>query len=454
MQKWGKLVVSCFLVTIASSTAVAQDKNKQEAPCTQLQQAGVLSIAACSDPALKTTALEYARVYYALKAQDTADEYKTIEKQLARNDAVLKQTCSLPPTGPATAPPSNEDKACFINIRQQQTSALSHSLKEPYTQEVARPIALHVALQQKLIDDHYLRHYPSQAGGLYDKATRDAIKTWQSIYSDPQTGVITDDEVPHIQKEWGEVTFEDRRMSRRSDVSFISFPQPLPSNSKSPPLIRIFQIDMLGVERDYLEQITGPAKYIKGDPNDSATLTYMVDDCEVTAYVGGGTVVEGYSLHVTPHCTIPITGPGPHGSPPLTLADMTLTELKLAFPGNGLIIGLCFEGSCSSKEKASLGFSTWEPHANDYMTIAASASAADTNGDKVTAAAKQWLSAIPSQARRNYLRKGVVNCDNRYDTAGLHAMRDVPVQYFFFGNIAPDIDQAVTNSKNVICGDK
>lgn len=439
MKKSTGLTVGFLLSAMMSSAAIAENKN--ETLCTHLQQTGALSIAACSDPSLKMAALHYIQARYALEAQDSAKNHTAIGKQLAENDAILRHDCALPPVNPTAAPLSEQEKTCYIDVRQQQTTALSHSLREPYTQEITRPIALHTALQQKLIDGGYLYRSPPIADGIYDHDTRNAIKKWQAAYGDDKTGVITNDEIPHLQK-LGLATFGMERKNRRSDVSFISFPQPLVSSGKGPALTRIFQMDMLEIDRGYLERITGPAKYIGERSDKLTTLTYMVDDCEVTAYAAGDTI-KGYNLHVTPNCTIPLGGNTSDNHPTLSLADMTLGEFNTIFQGNNQPIGLCFAGACGNSIDSSLGIVSYGAHYNDEVNFSATAANEDMNSDKATAAAEQWTSAMigpdDNDAKRDYVEEGKFNCDGKYDEAGIRAMKNVPIQYFFFGRMEPDI---------------
>lgn len=97
-----------------------------------------------------------------------------------------------------------------------------------------------------------------------------------------------------------------------------------------------------------------------------------------------------------------------------------------------------------------MGFVIWGVHANDETNIAASASVSDTNGDKVEKASEIWVNSMkgfPSQeAKDDYLSDITVNCDHRFDAAGIHAMWDVPVQYFFFGRTIPDIAHSCVSS--------
>lgn len=125
MKKWLGCTSLLLFFSYFNNIASAQEQKNEGALCARLNQANILSTAACSDPALRVTAFHYAQTYYALKVQNTPVENQLLEKQLTENNAALQHECALPPTGPTTTPPTEVEKTCFIKTRQEQIAVLS-----------------------------------------------------------------------------------------------------------------------------------------------------------------------------------------------------------------------------------------------------------------------------------------------------------------------------------------
>ncbi|WNM07988.1 peptidoglycan-binding domain-containing protein [Komagataeibacter nataicola] len=361
--------------------------------------------------------LDLEKVFYAHRGQEGAGAYQAIKAQAVAYDTALRNACAIPAAGTPGAVMPSGAASCYVKVTEQQAVEWAESLSGPYAQEAARNIDLHIALQQKLINAGYSFSPMDKADGLYGDAMRTAIKTWQAAYGDEQTGAISDDEVPHVQK------LGISRAVRWANQP----PEPsLSSDTSAPPLLRIFQLDMLGIQRPFLEQFTGPAKYVNHYSDKTTTYTYMVKNCELTAYEQGGKI-QGYGLKITPSCSVPLT-PFIQNSTP-TVAELTLGDVSAALNGNARPVSDCLE-SCGNAADPNIGLMEQGSHAEDYVNIEVYAPVVD---EKALNAYANWRDALRKHETEDYILNGKFNCDGKYAAEGLHAMRNVAVKQLFVG---------------------
>ncbi|WEQ56433.1 peptidoglycan-binding domain-containing protein [Komagataeibacter nataicola] len=385
--------------------------------CPRPDGADVLATALCNDPVMAKAELDLEKVFYAHRGQEGAGAYQAIKAQAVAYDTALRNACAIPAAGTPGAVMPSGAASCYVKVTEQQAVEWAESLSGPYAQEAARNIDLHIALQQKLINAGYSFSPMDKADGLYGDAMRTAIKTWQAAYGDEQTGAISDDEVPHVQK------LGISRAVRWANQP----PEPsLSSDTSAPPLLRIFQLDMLGIQRPFLEQFTGPAKYVNHYSDKTTTYTYMVKNCELTAYEQGGKI-QGYGLKITPSCSVPLT-PFIQNSTP-TVAELTLGDVSAALNGNARPVSDCLE-SCGNAADPNIGLMEQGSHAEDYVNIEVYAPVVD---EKALNAYANWRDALRKHETEDYILNGKFNCDGKYAAEGLHAMRNVAVKQLFVG---------------------
>ncbi|WP_165399161.1 peptidoglycan-binding protein [Komagataeibacter xylinus] len=385
--------------------------------CPRLDGADVLATALCADPVMAKAELDLEKVFYAHRGQEGAGAYAAIKAQAVAYDAALRNTCAIPPAGTPGAVLPAGAASCYVKITEQQAAEWAKSLSGPYAQEAARDIDLHIALQQKLINAGYASSPMLKADGIYGDGTRTAIKTWQAAYGDDQTGALSDDEVPHVEKLG--VSRAVRWASRPPEPS-------LSSDTNAPPLLRIFQLDMLGIQRPFLEQMTGPAKYVNHYADKTTAYTYMIKACELTAYEQGDQI-QGYGLKVTPACSVPLT-PFIQNSTP-SVAELTMGDVSAALNGNARPVADCLE-SCGNAANPNIGLMEQGSHAEDYVNIEVYAPVVD---EAALNAYSNWHDALRKHETDDYILNGKFNCDGKYATEGLHAMRDVAVKEIFVG---------------------
>lgn len=388
--------------------------------CPRPDASDPLSSAICGDQAMARAELVLEKTYYAHRAMDGAGAYPALRKQAVAYDKALRTTCAIAPPGPAgstAATLTSDQKSCYVRTTMQQSSDWARTLAGAFAMEAKRDLDLHMALQQKLIDASYLR-VPSghQADGIYGDSTREAIKWWQESHGDAKTGAISNDQVPSIQK------LGVSRAVRWANGG----PEPSRSDDPSaPPLERIFQNDMFGIQRQFLEKITGPAKYDGSSPDGHATHTYIVQGCEVVAYEKNGKI-DGYQLKVSSSCSVSLT-PFIQMSTP-TLSMMTLGDVGAALMGASPVAD-CLT-SCGNAADPYVGIRHTGSHAEDYINIEAFA---PVLGDKSGDAWSSWADAIRASESDDYLVKATFNCDGKYDAIGMKAVSDVPVGIVYVG---------------------
>ncbi|MGY6770367.1 peptidoglycan-binding domain-containing protein [Komagataeibacter sp. NFXK3] len=385
--------------------------------CPRPDGADVLATALCADPVMAKAELDLEKVFYAHRGQEGAGAYAAIKAQAVAYDTALRNTCAIPPAGTPGAVLPAGAASCYVKITEQQAAEWAKSLSGPYAQEAARDIDLHIALQQKLINAGYASSPMLKADGIYGDGTRTAIKTWQAAYGDDQTGALSDDEVLHVEKLG--VSRAVRWASRPPEPS-------LSSDTNAPPLLRIFQLDMLGIQRPFLEQMTGPAKYVNHYADKTTAYTYMIKACELTAYEQGDQI-QGYGLKVTPACSVPLT-PFIQNSTP-SVVELTMGDVSAALNGNARPVADCLE-SCGNAANPNIGLMEQGSHAEDYVNIEVYAPVVD---EAALNAYSNWHDALRKHETDDYILNGKFNCDGKYATEGLHAMRDVAVKEIFVG---------------------
>ncbi|WP_159262567.1 peptidoglycan-binding protein [Komagataeibacter xylinus] len=417
MRVCGWLCGSFLPVMLLWAPALAAPAYHPGFACPRPDGADVLATALCADPAMAKAELDLEKVFYAHRAQEGTGAYSAIKAQAVAYDTALRNACAIPAAGTPGAVLPSGAASCYVKVTEQQAAEWAKTLSGPYAQEAARDIDLHIALQQKLINAGYASSPMVKADGIYGDGTRTAIKSWQAAYGDGQTGAIADDEVPHVEK------LGVSRAVRWAHQS----PEPsLSSDTSAPPLLRIFQLDMLGIQRPFLEQIAGIAKYVNHYSDKTATYTYMIKGCELTAYEQGDQI-QGYGLKVTPSCSVPLT-PFIQNSTP-TVAELTLGDISAALNGNARPVSDCLEG-CGNAADPNIGLMEQGSHAEDYVNIEVYAPVVD---DKALDASSNWQNAIRKHETDDYIVNGKFNCDGKYAAEGLHAMRDVPVKEIYVG---------------------
>ncbi|MGS0648061.1 peptidoglycan-binding domain-containing protein [Komagataeibacter melomenusus] len=417
MRVVGWLSGSFLPVMLLWAPALAAPAYHPGFACPRPDGADVLATALCADPVMAKAELDLEKVFYAHRAQEGAGAYPAIKAQAVAYDTALRNTCAIPAAGTPGAVLPVGAAACYVKVTEQQAGEWARSLSGPYAQEATRDIDLHIALQQKLINAGYSSSPMDKADGIYGDGTRTAIKSWQAAYGDSQTGAIADDEVPHVEKLG--VSRAVRWASQPPEPSLSSDPD-------APPLQRIFQLDMLGIQRPFLEQLTGPAKYINTYADKTTAYTYMIKNCELTAYEQGGQI-QGYGLKVTPSCSVPLT-PFIQNSTP-TIAELTMGDVSAALDGTARPVADCLE-SCGNAADPNIGLMVQGSHAEDYVNIEVYAPVVD---EPALTAYSDWRDALKKHETDDDILSGKFNCDGKYAAAGLHAMRDVPVKQLFVG---------------------
>lgn len=140
--------------------------------------------------------LMFDQTYYALRQLVGKAGWKALKQEIIADNSTLK-SCIPPNTVDGALPKSDPD--CYISKVDEITRKYKGRLSGSALEEANRPIDLHIALQQKIIDLGYLPA-GSIADGVYGESTRKAISTWQRVSHRPSDdGFISDADAAALQ---------------------------------------------------------------------------------------------------------------------------------------------------------------------------------------------------------------------------------------------------------------
>jgi hypothetical protein len=191
-------------------------------------------------------------------------------------------------------------------------------------------------------------------------------------------------------------------------------------------LSQIFIPDMLSVQWNYLEQITGPAKHAYQSSNKTETREYVVDGCKIEAIGRDGSVV-GYSLYLNSKCNIGLEEylrDGVENTEGITAN----TFLSKPYRGSMHVQSFCVM-YCGNASEPSLDFVWQGPHSQGFISISFEISSVDTSEDKWS----QWTSLMEKEHGQDYVMSTQFNCDSNYDIYALKALGDTKVQKITIG---------------------
>lgn len=421
----GALAALCAHTALAATDGKAGPDYKPGFACPRPADNDPLATAICSDPAMARAELELEKVYYVRRFQDGPGAYHALKVQAVAYDKALRSACSIPMPGSKGVMPQG-GASCYEKKAESEAEDWSRTLTGPAAEEAHRAIDQHIALQQRLIDAGYVGTPGTRADGIYGDSTREGIKRWQAAIGDPQTGFISDAEVERLTALGAEraVRWQNRQ------------PSPSPSaDAKASPLLRIFQNDMLDIQRDYLEAITGPAKRSQARSDGIVELEYVVNGCHLTGYAKG-TAIEGYGLEITPACSVPLTPFLQIATP--TMSQGTFGEVNAAMNGDGQVVADCLKG-CGNAADPQLGLIYHGSHAENYVNTEVFQSVAS---DPALNAWSFWKASMKGE-RDEYLTSGKFNCDAKYQDEGLAAVSGLRVGSIFVGTVPSDMDLTV-----------
>lgn len=228
---------------------------------------------------------------------------------------------------------------------------------------------------------------------------------------------------------------ENKHLLEQSEANNIQTQRPTKTLAPdpSPQLEKIFNISMIGVQRTYLESITGPAKYQDTRDDGVKNYTYPFHGCEIKAYEADGKI-QGYSMPVSKSCSPDISSFVPDINH--SLADVTMGQFSNSI--NVKPVADCLE-SCGNSIMSNIGLISFGAHSNDYINIEVFN---PLDNDASINAASQWSNSMGKPqdgVYSDYVIEGKFNCDNKYDDAALNAVKNLPIKFVYVGQGISDI---------------
>jgi hypothetical protein len=307
--------------------------------------------------------------------------------------------------------------ACYIKETEKNAQTWGYDAYGAGYDEVHRDIADHIALQQKLIDDHILD--APQADGVYGDTTREAIVAWQRGMGDLATGFLSDFQALQVMTEP---------------------PPTIPPEWKARDLIQsLFSDDMLTIQVPFLESVLGPARTLATLPQGRQARTYRALGCAVTAYVQNG-AVYGYGMNISRACSVDVSAfVRGTGIPPITQSS-TFGQYE-----NGLsssFLSTCLQG-CGNAQDPMLIMRYDGPHVYNYIDIEL---VVPLGSDQAISASEVWANAMKSEGD-TWIENAKFNCSpegDKYQQIAENAFSNVSPTWLFVGYGQDEwMDQAV-----------
>ena len=184
-MKWFLLLAAALT---APGVAYGQDY-KPDFNCSADHSKDSIATMLCQNSEAAKYELIFDQTYYALRQIVGKSGWKALKQEAIADDDVFK-ACVEPETMDGILP--RADPSCYISTIDSLTQKYRRRLSGSALEEASRPINQHIALQQTFIDLGYLPA-GSIADGVYGKATREAISTWQRVAHRPASdGFISD----------------------------------------------------------------------------------------------------------------------------------------------------------------------------------------------------------------------------------------------------------------------
>jgi hypothetical protein len=201
---------------------------------------------------------------------------------------------------------------------------------------------------------------------------------------------------------------------------------------------KLFRVDMLNSNRDYVEHIIGPAKYTTPASADNAleVRTYSVDGCTVEIGYKDRTVSYLGLRGISPSCTFPLGRFIPH-TPPTHVDDLYGLTFGTFEDEVGPGIAPNFYdveclGSCGNSADASVLLYHAAPHVDDFIDVLVQEDYpyVDKRSDKAFGSLEDILS---KRENSDYVAYGRIKCDLKYQSIEKKLFKSVIVKNVYVG---------------------
>ncbi|MCE2564137.1 superinfection immunity protein [Komagataeibacter sp. FNDCF1] len=180
------------MVLLAGQDAAPVSGYRPDFSCVPPPEHNGVAVMLCHDSEAARHELLFDQVYYALRQQVGREGWKALRQQVIMDENAVNQGCGLPVPGPTDQSVPENGAACYGTAMDRLADAYRQQLKGAALEESRRPLDIHIALQQKLVELGYLPA-GTVADGVYGEATRDAITAWQRATQRPETsGFLSD----------------------------------------------------------------------------------------------------------------------------------------------------------------------------------------------------------------------------------------------------------------------
>jgi hypothetical protein len=396
----------CLTIIALSGTALADSPEyKPGFPCPRPDNSDVLATAICSDSAMAMAELEMEKSYYAARESDGPSAYHDLKLKADADDKKLRHDCAIPSPGTPGSMPT-DGGACYIKETEANAKEMGWNSYGYGADEINRSIDAHIALQQKLIDDHILN--AAQADGVYGDTTREAIIAWQRGMGDLATGFL----------------------SNFQALQLITEPPPVvPPEWKARDLIQtLFSNDMLNIQVPLLESVLGPARAVATLPQGREARTYRALGCAVTAYVQNG-AVYGYGMNISRACYVDLSAFDGGTEMPAMTVSSTFGQYESGFSGS--FLATCLQG-CGNAQDPMIIMRYDGPHSNNYIDVELAVPLAT---DQAINASEIWTNAMKSEGD-TWIDDGKFNCSpegDKYQQIAANAFSNVALTWLFVG---------------------
>jgi peptidoglycan hydrolase-like protein with peptidoglycan-binding domain len=396
----------CLILVALSGTALADSPQyKPGFPCPRPDNSDVLATAICANSDMAKAELNVEKAYYVVREADGPSTYHDLKLKADADDKKLRRDCGIPlPGRPGTMP--IDGASCYIKEAAKNAQDLGEDAYGYGYDEINRDIDTHIALQQKLIDDHILDS--PQADGVYGDTTREAIIAWQRGMGDVATGFL----------------------SNYQAMQLITEPPPtIPPEWKARDLFQnLFSNDMLNIQVAFLESVLGPARTVTALSQNRQARTYRAMGCAVTAYVQND-VVYGYGMNISRACYADLSSfVGGTDMPPITVSS-TFGQYEDGIPGSYL--ATCLQ-DCGNAQDPMVIMRYEGPHADNYIDIELGVT---LGTDKAIDASEAWADAMKAEGEK-WIDDGNFNCapgGDKYQDVAAKAFAGVAPTWLFVG---------------------
>ena len=211
-----------------------------------------------------------------------------------------------------------------------------------------------------------------------------------------------------------------------------------PTHSKLSRIDAVFRLDMLNSNKDYVENIIGPAKYIVPSSLQEKVeiRDYLVDGCNIEVAYKATMVVYLGLKGVSPHCQFPLRRFIPHTPAQkidelskLTF-DMFETEVGAGIQKN--FYGVECLGSCGNSADPSVSLYHEGAHVDEFIKIFVQEDY--PYADQVSDSAFNELEGVLlKQESGDYVAYGRVKCDPKYQPLERQLFKNSRVKNVFVG---------------------